>query len=115
MSGGVTPQELEEALKTRLSASHTQINDISGIVLTITNKGGCGQSYEVVIVSPCKNTYTGVTGLYKENDARTPSTRQHSPQRGNLPPPRIFTEIIYSRRMGSSTNEIGIVATGRAY
>jgi len=43
MSGGVTSQELEEALKTRLSATHSQINDISG---------GCGQSYEVIIVSP---------------------------------------------------------------
>jgi len=43
MEGGVTSQELEEALKTRLSAVHSQINDISG---------GCGQSYEVIIVSP---------------------------------------------------------------
>jgi len=43
MSNGVTSQELEEALKSRLSAIHTQINDISG---------GCGQSYEVIIVSP---------------------------------------------------------------
>jgi hypothetical protein len=30
MEGGVTSQELEEALKTRLSAVHSQINDISG-------------------------------------------------------------------------------------
>ena len=29
--GGVTTQELEEALKTRLSATHTEINDISGV------------------------------------------------------------------------------------
>jgi len=43
MEGGVTTQELEKALKDRLSAVHTQINDISG---------GCGQSYEVIIVSP---------------------------------------------------------------
>ncbi len=28
--GGVTTQELEEALKTRLSATHAEINDISG-------------------------------------------------------------------------------------
>ena len=28
--GGVTAQELEEALKSRLSATHTEINDISG-------------------------------------------------------------------------------------
>jgi len=40
---GVTTQELEDALKSRLSAVHTQVSDISG---------GCGQSYEVVIVSP---------------------------------------------------------------
>jgi hypothetical protein len=30
MEGGVTGQELEEALKTRLSAVHSQIKDISG-------------------------------------------------------------------------------------
>jgi hypothetical protein len=30
MEGGVTIQEMEEALKERLSATHTQINDISG-------------------------------------------------------------------------------------
>jgi len=30
MDGSVTSQELETALKDRLSAVHTQINDISG-------------------------------------------------------------------------------------
>jgi hypothetical protein len=35
MDGGVTSQELEEAIKTRLSATHAQINDISGTLVRI--------------------------------------------------------------------------------
>jgi len=53
MEGGVTTQELETALKDRLSAVHTQINDISGTPsdpLLSDLIGGCGQSYEVIIV-----------------------------------------------------------------
>jgi len=30
MEGGISTQELEEAIQTRLSAVHTQVNDISG-------------------------------------------------------------------------------------
>lgn len=31
MEAGVTSQQLEEAIKTRLSAVHTQVKDISGL------------------------------------------------------------------------------------
>jgi stress-induced morphogen len=57
---GVTAQELEEAIKSRLEATHTQVTDISGTSLvppavsfvqeSADDVGGCGQSYEVVIV-----------------------------------------------------------------
>jgi hypothetical protein len=54
MEGGVTSEELEEAMKSRLSAVHTQVHDISGSILDsdagYSYSGGCGQSYEVVIV-----------------------------------------------------------------
>ncbi len=38
----VTSETLQEAIKTRLHASHVHIEDVSG---------GCGNAYEVVIVS----------------------------------------------------------------
>jgi len=55
---GVTAQELEEAIKSRLEAVHTQVTDISGAFSAampftaghLFVVGGCGQSYEVVIV-----------------------------------------------------------------
>jgi hypothetical protein len=37
---GVTTQELEEALKSRLSAVHTQVSDISGPSLVRMNANG---------------------------------------------------------------------------
>lgn len=40
---GVSREELDLAIRSRLNASHVDIEDISG---------GCGQAYEVVIVSP---------------------------------------------------------------
>lgn len=40
---GVTQQQLEAAIRERLSAQHVEILDQSG---------GCGQSYEVTVVSP---------------------------------------------------------------
>lgn len=42
MSQGVSAQALEQAIRDRLQASHCEVKDISG---------GCGQAYEVVIVS----------------------------------------------------------------
>lgn len=42
-TGGVSAQELEQAIRSRLEATHCEVKDISG---------GCGQAYEVVIVSP---------------------------------------------------------------
>ncbi|KAK9383718.1 bola protein [Kockiozyma suomiensis] len=43
MSEGIAMESLEEAIKTRLEAVHVEVVDISG---------GCGQAFEVVIVSP---------------------------------------------------------------
>ncbi|CCX35424.1 Uncharacterized bolA-like protein C8C9.11 [Taphrina deformans PYCC 5710] len=42
-TSGVSRDELDLAIRSRLNASHVEIEDISG---------GCGQAYEVVIVSP---------------------------------------------------------------
>ena len=42
-TSGVSREELDQAIRTRLNATHVEIEDISG---------GCGQAYEVVIVSP---------------------------------------------------------------
>lgn len=42
-TSGVSRDELDLAIRSRLSATHVEIEDISG---------GCGQAYEVVIVSP---------------------------------------------------------------
>lgn len=42
-TSGVTRDELDLAIRSRLKATHVEIEDISG---------GCGQAYEVVIVSP---------------------------------------------------------------
>lgn len=41
-TSGVSRDELDLAIRSRLSATHVEIEDISG---------GCGQAYEVVIVS----------------------------------------------------------------
>ncbi|KAM0705004.1 hypothetical protein Q7P35_007791 [Cladosporium inversicolor] len=42
LSSGITADSLGEALKTRLEASHVDIQDLSG---------GCGQMFEAIIVS----------------------------------------------------------------
>ena len=41
-TSGVSKEALDQAIRSRLSASHVEIEDISG---------GCGQAYEVIIVS----------------------------------------------------------------
>ncbi|ORY85723.1 bola protein [Protomyces lactucae-debilis] len=41
-TSGVDRQQLDTAIRSRLAATHVEIEDISG---------GCGQAYEVVIVS----------------------------------------------------------------
>jgi hypothetical protein len=50
MEGGVTGQELEEALKTRLSAVHSEIKDISGK----THPGSTKADNQGDVVSPMK-------------------------------------------------------------
>lgn len=42
-TSGVSKESLDQAIRSRLAASHVEIEDISG---------GCGQAYEVIIVSP---------------------------------------------------------------
>lgn len=42
MTTPVTPEALEEAIRSRLGASHVIIEDVSG---------GCGSAFEVIIVS----------------------------------------------------------------
>ncbi|BFZ58954.1 hypothetical protein PYCC9005_006022 [Savitreella phatthalungensis] len=42
-TSGVSKEALDQAIRSRLSATHVEIEDISG---------GCGQAYEVIIVSP---------------------------------------------------------------
>lgn len=76
MEGGVTSEELEEAMKSRLSAVHTQVNDISGSipnsVAGCSHSGGCGQSYEVVIVqilASGKVVTVGFSCVCEENDS----------------------------------------------
>jgi BolA protein len=43
VTSGVDRQQLDTAIRSRLEATHVEIEDISG---------GCGQAYEVTIVSP---------------------------------------------------------------
>ncbi|KAK7204699.1 bola protein [Myxozyma melibiosi] len=43
MSEGVALAHLEDAIRTRLDAVHVEVVDMSG---------GCGQAFEVIIVSP---------------------------------------------------------------
>ncbi|RIA82555.1 bola protein [Glomus cerebriforme] len=60
MSAGITKEHLEQTLRDKLSADHVEVIDTSG---------GCGQSYDVVIVS---SVFEGKTVLQKHrlvNDA----------------------------------------------
>ncbi|KAF9977604.1 hypothetical protein BGZ73_005458 [Actinomortierella ambigua] len=53
MSSQVTSEALIDACKTRLQATHVECNDISG---------GCGQNFEIKIVSP---VFEGKTTLQR--------------------------------------------------
>ncbi|CAB4408914.1 bola-like protein [Rhizophagus irregularis] len=60
MSAGISKEHLEQTLKEKLSADHVEVIDTSG---------GCGQNYDVVIVS---SVFEGKTLLQKHrlvNDA----------------------------------------------
>ncbi|GBB89703.1 hypothetical protein RclHR1_01650010 [Rhizophagus clarus] len=60
MSAGITKEHLEQTLREKLSADHVEVTDTSG---------GCGQNYDVIIVS---SIFEGKTLLQKHrlvNDA----------------------------------------------
>ncbi|KAK9470963.1 bola protein [Dipodascopsis tothii] len=59
MSEGIKAADLEAAITSRLNATHTEISDISG---------GCGQAFDVVIVSP---QFTGKNRLARHRLVNT--------------------------------------------
>jgi hypothetical protein len=104
---GVTTQELEEALKTRLSAVHTEVSDISGSSLSRMKTNG-----KEDVVSRMKSSLydtkeeevliVGVSCFCEEDDSCTSSSCQHCAKGRNRTTPRIFSKVIHPGRMGSS-------------
>lgn len=77
-TSGVSRDELDLAIRSRLGATHVEIEDISG---------GCGQAYEVVIVSP---EFAGKRTLQRHKLVNTALKNEISAVHA-------FTQVRYSR------------------